>query len=188
MRPFTYLVILGDMKNTLLLLFLLSLFRVSEVSAQPTFQLVPLSRINTSYNTVTCTVLELEAGHYVYTAGDGNKIDVFKVHDDGKMEFITRSVVSGGHKSVRGLVTDKINGKDFLFAGLKGGSAVEVFEINPDGTLNSVFVMPDTDSTYLGVVITLQVIHMESASYLFVGGIGKNTGIEFFQDYAGRPT
>lgn len=169
------------MKYTFVLLVLLSLFRVSETSAQSKFKLVPLDRVETSYNTVTCTVLELEMDHYAYTAGDGNKIDVFKVHDDGRMEFLTRYAVSGGRNTVRGLVTDKINGKDFLFAGLKGENAVEVFEINPDGTLKSVFVMHDTDSTYLGIVITLQIVHMESASYLFVGGLEKTPGLSSFR-------
>ena len=58
---------------------------------------------------------------------------------------------------------------------------MEVFKINPNGTLNSVFVLPDTDSTYLGIVITLQVIHMDSASYLFVGGLEKTPGLSSFK-------
>lgn len=41
--------------------------------------------------------------------------------------------------------------------------------------------MPDTDTTYLGIVITLEVIHMESASYLFIGGLEKTPGLSAFR-------
>ena len=152
-----------------------------EIHGQPRFKIVPVDQVETSQNTVTCTVHKSGNQHYLYTAGDGNKIDVFIVQADGKMEFFTSYVVSGGQNTVRGLITDQIDGNDFLFAGLKGGNAVEVFKINPDGTLNTVFVMPDTDTTHLGIVITLQVIHMDTVSYLFVGGLEKTPGLSSFK-------
>ena len=149
---------------------------------QPQFELVPVDQVETSQNTVTCTVHALGNRHFLYSAGDNNKIDVFEVQADGNLKFLTNYVVSGGKNSVRGMVTDQIGGKDFLFAGLKGGNAVEVFTMNPNGTLNSVFVLPDTDTTHLGTVITLQVIHMETASYLFAGGLEKQTpGLSSFR-------
>lgn len=148
---------------------------------QPKFKLVPVDQVETSHNTVTCTIHKSGSQNYIYSAGGGNKIDVFKVQADGKMQFLTNYVVSGGQNTVRGLITDQIGGNDFLFAGLKGGNAAEVFKINPNGTHNSVFVMPDTDTTYLGIVITLEVIHMESASYLFVGGLENTPGLSPFR-------
>lgn len=149
--------------------------------SQPKFDLVKVDQIETSSNTVTCTVHELSSGFYAYTAGDKNQIDVLKIERDGKMQLLNSYVVTGGKNTIRGLVTDKIKGKDFLFAGLKGGNSIEVFEIEPDGRLKSVFVVPDTDSTYLGIVITLQVVHMTSASYLFVGGLEKTPGLSSFK-------
>lgn len=159
----------------------LLLFPTNGLYGQPKFKIVPIDEIETSYNTVTCTMHKTDSQHYIYAAGDGNKIDVLQVGDDGKMEPLTHYVVSGGKKTVRGLITDQIDGHDFLFAGLKGGNAVEVFKINSDGTLKSVFVLPDTDTTHLGIVITLQVVHMESASYLFVGGLEKTPGLSAFK-------
>lgn len=149
--------------------------------AQPKFSMVPVSKVSTSYNTVTCTVHQTENNYYLYSAGDGNKIDVFSIDDQGNMQSLTSYVVSGGKNTVRGLITSTIKGKDFLFAGLKGGNAIEVFEINTDGTLNSVFVEKDTPETYLGIVITLQVIHMKNESYLFVGGLEKTPGLSCFK-------
>lgn len=163
-----------------ILLGISSLLEV-ELHGQAQFKLVPVDQVETSYNTVTCTVHKSGDQHFLYSAGDGNKIDVFTVGEDGKMQMLTNYVVTGGDKTVRGLITDQIDGKDFLFAGLKGGNAVEVFQINPDGTLKSVFVLPDTDSTYLGIVITLEVVHMEAASYLFVGGLEKIPGLSSFK-------
>ncbi|MEM6768693.1 MAG: stress protein [Bacteroidota bacterium] len=157
--------------------FLLTL----DIYGQPEFKIVPISTVETSYNTVTCTVHQLGSQNYLYTAGDGNKIDLFEIENDGSMQFLTNYVVSGGKNTVRGLITDKIGGNDYLFAGLKGGNAVEVYRINSDGTLKSVFVLPDTDTTYLGIVITLQVIHMETASYLFVGGLEQTPGLSAFR-------
>ncbi len=148
---------------------------------QPEFKLTPVDLVETSQNTVSCTVHQLGSRHFIYSTGDGNKIDVFAVDGEGKMQLLTNYVVAGGDKTVRGLITDQVGGNDFLFAGLKGGNAVEVFKINPDGTLNSVFVMPDTDTTHLGIVITLQVVHMEASSYLFVGGLEKTPGLSVFR-------
>ncbi|MEL6191385.1 MAG: stress protein [Bacteroidota bacterium] len=158
-----------------------SLFLTLGVYGQAEFKIVPISTVETSYNTVTCTVHQIDSRNYLYTAGDGNKIDHFKIEDDGSMQFLTNYVVSGGKNTVRGLITEKIGSNDFLFAGLKGGNAVEVYRINPDGTLKSVFILPDTDTTYLGIVITLQVIHMNTASYLFVGGLEETPGLSSFR-------
>lgn len=156
-------------------------FQDLELYGQAKFKIALVDQVETSYNTVTCTMYQAGDQHYLYSAGDGNKIDVFSVQDDGNMELLTNYVVTGGQNTVRGLITDQIDGNDFLFAGLKGGNAVEVFKINPNGTLNSVFVLPDTDTTYLGIVITLEVVHMASASYLFVGGLEKTPGLSAFR-------
>jgi len=150
--------------------------------AQPRFELVAVDSVETSHNTVSCTLFQAGEKAYLYAAGDGNRIDVFQIGEEGKMQAKTSYVVAaGGKNTVRGLVTSQINGTDFLFAGLKGGNAVEVYKINPDGTLKSVFILSDTDSTYLGIVITLEVVHMESASYLFVGGLEKTPGLSSFR-------
>ncbi len=163
------------------ILFAVSLLQNPALNGQPKFKLEPVDQVETSQNTVTCTTHKSGSQHYIYSAGDNNKIDVFEVSDEGKMQFLTNYTVTGGANTVRGLITDRIDGTDFLFAGLKGGNAVEVFKINPNGTLNSVFVMPDTDTTYLGIVITLEVVHMESAAYLFVGGLEKTPGLSSFK-------
>ncbi|MEM8896466.1 MAG: hypothetical protein AAGC85_00110, partial [Bacteroidota bacterium] len=105
------------------------------VCGQATYKIVPVSTVETSYNTVSCTAYQIGNQNYLYTAGDGNKIDLFKIEDDGSMQFLTNYVVSGGKNTVRGLITDKIGDNDFLFAGLKGENAVEVYQINTDGTL-----------------------------------------------------
>ncbi|MEM6631443.1 MAG: stress protein [Bacteroidota bacterium] len=159
----------------------LSLSMGIRLPAQPTFELVPVDKVETSFNTVTCTIHQMGEQTYLYSAGDGNQIEVFSVGQEGSMEPLATYVVTGEQKTVRGLIADTIEGKAFLFAGLKGGNAVEVFQINPDGTLNSVHVTSDTDSTYLGIVITLEVIHMEADSYLFVGGLEKNPGLSAFR-------
>lgn len=169
----------------LLISFLLhsSIFLMScqNLFSQPEFELVPVDQVETSYNSVTCTVHETSSGFYIYSAGDGNKIDVFQIEKDGNMQALTNYVVAGGKNTVRGLITDQIDGNDFLFAGLKGESSIEVFEIQADGRLNSVHVVPDTDTTFVGIAITLQVVHMQSASYLFVGGLESTPGLSSFK-------
>ncbi|MDN5215879.1 stress protein [Fulvivirgaceae bacterium BMA12] len=156
-----------------------TLFRPALLFAQPKFSLTPVGKAETSLNSVTCTVHQIDGANYVYSGGSDDKIDIFKVDAEGKIKNIARTQVSGKH--IRGLITDKIEGKDFLFAGIKGGDAVEVFEINGDGTLNRAFILRDTESTYLGIVITLQVVHMAESSYLFVGGLEKSPGLSSFK-------
>ena len=163
------------------ILLVLSFFPSADLYGQPKFELVPVAESETAQNTVTCMAYQSGKQHYLYTAGDGNKIEVFTVNEEGKMKLLTDYVVAGGKNGVRGMIIDQIEGNDFLFAGLKGAGAVEVFKINLDGTLNSVFVLPDTDTTYLEKVITLQVIHMESASYLFAGGLEKKPGLSSYK-------
>lgn len=169
MRPFPYIILA------------ILLYQGIHLFAQPEFRLIPIDKVATSLNTVTCTIHKSDSQYYLHTAGDSNLIDVFKVEANGEMQLLTNYVVSGGQNTVRGLITAQIEGNDFLFAGLKGGNAVEVFKINSNGTLSSVFVMPDTDTTYLGIVITLQVIHMDTASYLLVGGLEKIPGLSSFK-------
>lgn len=148
---------------------------------EPAFLIVPVDQVETAKNTVTCTVFQSGDDSYLYTAGDGNKIEVFRIAHEGALRWISSQVVSGGRNGVRGIVVDRVAGKNFLFAGLKGADAVEVFEIADDGTLRSVYVERDSEATHLGIVITLQVVHMESASYLFVGGLEKTPGLSSFK-------
>ncbi|MEM9340710.1 MAG: stress protein [Bacteroidota bacterium] len=166
-------------RRVILYLFILS--PVLGLFAQPKFSIVPVGKAKTSKNTVTCTIYQRGSDFYAYSAGDGNQIDAFTIDGEGKMQPLASYVVTGGKKTVRGLITSTIKGKDFLFAGLKGGNAVEVFEINDDGTLTSVYVEQDTPETYLGIVITLQVIFMGDEPYLFVGGLEKTPGLSSFK-------
>ncbi|MEM7659688.1 MAG: stress protein [Bacteroidota bacterium] len=168
------------MKLFTYLLLAISLGQSIGLFGQPTFQLVPVDEIETAQNTVSCIAYQSGNQQYIYSGGDGNQIEVLKVNEEGNMQLLAAYEVAGGKNAVRGMIVDQVEGNDFLFAGLKGGNAVEVFAIQADGTLNSVFVLPDTDTTYLGIVITLQVIHMASASYLFVGGLEKEPGLSSF--------
>ena len=161
------------------LIFLLG--KIGTTSAQSSYDIVKVSQAETSYNTVTATVYQVNGKSYVYSGGDGNQVDVFRLDDKLQLKKLKSYVVAGGKKTVRGIVADKVHGQDFLFVGLKGGHAVEVYKIGDDGLLTSVFVVEDTDSTYLGVVITLQVIHMASDTYLFVGGLEKSPGMTSFK-------
>ncbi|MEM6344553.1 MAG: stress protein [Bacteroidota bacterium] len=162
-------------------LFSLALMLSASLYGQPKFKLVKVNQIESTQNTVTCMAFQSGEDHYVYSGGDGNKIEVFKLAEGGNLQMYQNYEVTGGKNMVRGLIIEQIKDNHFLFAGLKGGNAVEVFKINSDGTLKSVFVLPDTDSTYLGTVITLEVIHMASASYLFVGGLEKAPGLSSFK-------
>lgn len=167
--------------HTRFLILSISFFQTFVLHGQPQFKLVPVDQVETSHNTVTCTTHELNGRHYVYAAGDQNKIDAYEVSADGKMQYLANYVVTGEQKGIRGLITDQVDGNDFLFAGLKGGNAVEVFKVKANGLLQSVFVLPDTDTTFIGKVITLQVIHMASNSYLYVGGLEKKPGLSAFK-------
>ncbi|MEM9261318.1 MAG: stress protein, partial [Bacteroidota bacterium] len=149
--------------------------------SQPKFDLIPVDQAAASFNTVTSTVHKVGEAYYLYSAGDSDKIDVYQISEDGNIEPVSVQDTYQSRKGIRGLVADTIAGKNFLFAGLKGANAVEVFEINPDGTLSSVFVTPDTDSTYLVRVITLQVIHLASGDYLYAGGLEKPAGLSAYK-------
>ncbi|MEM9680105.1 MAG: Dabb family protein [Bacteroidota bacterium] len=136
---------------------------------------------NTSNNTVTVTTYEKNGLTYVYAGGDGAHIDVYQLDKEGLLNPISQHKLSNDRGPARGLVADHINGTDFLFVGNKGGNAVEVYKILENGALERTFILNDTDETFLGVVITLQVIHMKDASYLFVGGLEKYPGLSSFK-------
>ncbi|WP_147407435.1 stress protein [Reichenbachiella sp. MSK19-1] len=163
------------------ILFVLSMAICSMTLSQPKFDIQTVNKVETSFNTVTNTIHQTKQGHFLYSAGDGNQIDLFAINERGEMKAIESYEVSGGKKTVRGLISDTVHGKDLLFAGLKGGDAVEVFEIKANGRLQSLSVTKDTDTTYLGIVITLQVVHMKDNAYLFVGGLEKTPGLSSFK-------
>lgn len=164
-----------------LLLILLSLLFLCDLEARTEFKFVRVDAVETLNETITCATHELSSGYYLYVAGAGNEIEVFTVSGDGKLSFKASFVVSNGIPAVRGLTIAEVGQKIFLFAGLKGGNAVEVFEILPEGALKSVFVMPDSESTFLGKVIALKVVRTKSESILFAGGLESPAGLSSFR-------
>ncbi|WP_020528340.1 Dabb family protein [Flexithrix dorotheae] len=143
--------------------------------------LVPLDSAKTTNNTVTAFAYQKEGLHLVFTGGDGGFLDVFSLSDKGMLQPLATYELYNKKGPARGLVADNIGGKDFLFVGNKGGNAVEVFEIEDDGQLQRVFLLKDTEETHLGTVITLKVVHMKKASYLFVGGLENTPGLSCFE-------
>jgi len=151
------------------------------VLSQTASVLQTVNTADTFGNTVTAKVYKIGKAHFVYTGGDNGFLDVFRIGEGGKLAPVERFELSNGKGPARGIVADKIGGTDYLFVGNKGASSVEVLSIADDGRLKRVFVMDDTEKTYLGTVITLQVVHMAARSYLFVGGLEATPGLSSFE-------
>ncbi|WP_200871267.1 lactonase family protein [Saccharicrinis fermentans] len=131
-------------------------------------------------NTVSVTSYEKGGNHYVYAGGFGD-VDIFSLNKEGKLKPIGTQELYLKKGPARGMIADKIEGSDFLFVANKYGNAIEVFKILTDGLLERVSITEDTDSTYLGTAITLQVVHMKTSSYLFAGGLEETPGLSCFQ-------
>jgi 6-phosphogluconolactonase (cycloisomerase 2 family) len=131
-------------------------------------------------NTVSVTSYKKNGLHLVFAGGEGN-VDVFSLNKEGVLTPISNHELHMKKGPARGMVADKINGTDFLFVANKFGNVVETFKIQDNGSLERVALVEDTESTYLGVAITLQVVHMKTASYLFVGGLEKTPGLTSFK-------
>ena len=131
-------------------------------------------------NTVTVTSYEKGGSHYVYVGGFKG-VDVFSLDKDGKLTPVSSQELFKKEGPARGMVADQINGIDFLFVANKHGDAIETFKILDDGSLERVSLTMDTDDTHLGIAITLQVVHMKSASYLFIGGLEETPGLSSFK-------
>ncbi|MDG1730656.1 MAG: Dabb family protein [Algibacter sp.] len=131
-------------------------------------------------NTVSIISYEKNGSHYVYAGGDGN-VDVFSLDKEGILTSISNHELYKKKGPVRGMVADNINGTDFLFLGNKHGDLIETFEILTNGSLKRVAIFEDTDETYLKINITLHVVHMKKASYLFVGGLEDTPGLSCFK-------
>lgn len=134
----------------------------------------------TAKNTVTVTSFEKNGKHYVYAGGFGN-IDVYSLNKEGHLTSISNHELYKNEGPARGMVADTINGNDFLFVANKHGDAIETFKILDDGSLKRVSLVKDTDQTHLGTAITLQVVHMKNASYLYVGGLEETPGLSGFK-------
>ncbi len=137
--------------------------------------------VKTTNNTVTTFAYQTKGLNLVFSGGDGGYVDVFSMNTMGQLTPLDSYELYNKKGPARGIVADNIGGKDFLFVGNKGGNAVEVFEISDEGKLKRVFLLHDTEETYLGVVITLQVVHMKKASYLFIGGLEETPGLSCFK-------
>lgn len=131
-------------------------------------------------NTVSVTSYEKNGKHYVYAGGFGD-VDVFSLTKEGKLNPISTHELYMQKGPARGMVADNINGTDLLFVGNKHGNAIEVFKILNNGSLERVHLEEDTQDTHLGTAITLQVVHMKLASYLFVGGLEETPGLSCFK-------
>jgi len=131
-------------------------------------------------NTVTITSYEKNGAHFVYVGGFKG-IEVFRLNKDGLLTEVSKHEMYKVEGPARGMVADNISGTDFLFVANKHGDAIETFKILEDGSLEQVSLTLDTEETYLGIAITLQVIHLEQASYLFVGGLEEMPGLSSFK-------
>lgn len=145
------------------------------------FELTLVDTAHTTNNTVTVTAYKLNSHHFVYAAGDGGYLDAFQLHENGRLTSIESYELNKGKGPGRGIVAAQISDNHYLFVGNKGGNAVEIFRIQNDGKLKRVFLLEDNEETYLGTVITLQVVHMKQASYLFVGGLEQTPGLSCFR-------
>ncbi len=131
-------------------------------------------------NTVSVTSYEKDGSHYVYAGGVGN-VDVYRLDKNGVLTPISNHELHKQKGPARGMVADNIGGTDFLFVANKHGNVIETFKILDNGSIERVALVEDTDETHLGTAITLEVIHMKNASYLFIGGLEEAPGLSSFK-------
>lgn len=131
-------------------------------------------------NTVTVTSYTKGGVDYVYVGGFKG-VDVFSLDEAGKLSLISTQALYKEEGPARGMVADRINGTDFLFVANKHGNAIETFKILDNGSLERASLTMDTDQTHLGIAITLQVVHMDQAAYLFIGGLEDTPGLSSFK-------
>ncbi|QVY66207.1 Dabb family protein [Polaribacter sp. Q13] len=131
-------------------------------------------------NTVSVTSYQKNGTPYVFAGGAGS-VDVYSLDKEGVLTPISNHELHLKKGPARGMVADNINGTDFLFVANKHGNVIESFKILDNGSLERVSLIEDTDKMHLGTAITLQVIHMKKASYLFVGGLEEDPGLSSFK-------
>ncbi|MEM6314763.1 MAG: stress protein [Planctomycetota bacterium] len=137
--------------------------------------LVEVGRGATVHNTVTAMAYDRDGTALVFAGGDGGIIDVFRIGDDGTLIDVEKQPLEQRRGPGRGFVAAEVDGKHFLFAGNKGGDAIEVFEIAEDGQLERVSITLDTADTHIAVVITLRVVQTPEGAFLYAGGLEFDT-------------
>jgi len=143
--------------------------------------LIQVGEAKTVHNTVTLLACESEHKHLLFSGEDGGSLDVFQIEPDGALNALGSWELYDQKGPARGLVASKISDKELLFVGNKGGNVIEVFEIRCDGSLRRVHIEHDSNETHLGVVITLHIVHMRDASFLFAGGLEDDPGLSCFE-------
>lgn len=132
-------------------------------------------------NTVSVTSYSKGDLHLVFVGGAGD-VDVYSLDKTGALTPISSHELYKKKGPARGMVADNIGGTDFLFVANKHGNVVETFKILENGSLERAAMVEDTEDTHLAVGITLQVVHMKNASYLFIGGLELETpGLSSFK-------
>ncbi|WNH11911.1 Dabb family protein [Thalassobellus suaedae] len=167
-------------KNILLLgLLVLSQISFSQISDDVMLYRKDFKSIS-GKNTVSVTSYEKNGSHYIFAGGVGN-IDVYSLDKEGILTPLSNHELYMKKGPARGMAADNINGTDFLFVANKHGNVIETFKILNSGSLERVALVEDTDETHLGTAITLQVVHMKKASYLFIGGLEETPGLSCFK-------
>ncbi|WP_111710101.1 Dabb family protein [Lutibacter citreus] len=170
--------------NTLQRYILISILFLSQICLAQVSDDLMLYRKNfqniTGTNTVSITSYNKNGSHFVFVGGAG-KVDVYSLNKDGILTPISNHELYMQKGPARGMVADNINGTDYLFVANKHGNVIETFKILNSGSLELVSLVEDTDKTYLGTAITLQVIHMKKSSYLFIGGLEETPGLSSFK-------
>ncbi|MDP4624519.1 MAG: lactonase family protein [Akkermansiaceae bacterium] len=154
---------------------------MAKAESQASVSIKQIGEAPTSGGLVTAVVYEKNGRHFLYTGGEKSELESFTVGDDGTLNPLKSYALWNNKGPARGLVTVTLDGTDYLYAGNKFGNAIEVYRIDEDGMLDRIHLIEDTDQTHLGVVITLQVVEMKSATYLLAGGLEKTPGLSCFR-------
>ncbi|WP_075590713.1 Dabb family protein [Labilibacter marinus] len=171
---------MNNLRNIIAIcLLLVSGISQAQVSDQLTLHRTDFKDI-TGKNTVSITSYEKNGTQYVYVGGFDD-VDIYSLNENGELAKVGIQELYKKKGPARGMVADHINGTDFLFIANKYGDAIEVFKILDNGTLKQVFMIHDTEEFHIGVGITLQVVHMKGASYLFAGGLEDTPGLSCFK-------
>jgi Ca2+-binding RTX toxin-like protein len=133
----------------------------------------------------TLTLLETPGGPRLVVAGDANdSLTSFAIGADGTLgaEGIIEGLANGSGGTV--LDIGQWN-DDLLFVTNPGSTSVEVYGIDPGGTLSRAFSVPDTPGTYADTVFAVETVSLGGNDYL-IAASASESGVTAYRIEADR--
>ncbi len=161
----------------ILTIFLLSCESQSTTIPARDISLIRLDTTDLSGRLVSVLLDEYEGQLYAYAAGEQQTLQVYEVSASDHLSLIQEIKHTDRRGGARALTSVSADDSEYIIMGNKANDAIEVYRQQANGTLLLINSTYDTDSSYIGEVVTIDHLTIDGHSYIYAGGLDRGMSV-----------